>query len=221
MIFFPVAFILFLAFVLIIPILFVFGYFGVVTLGFEKMGFSSEATLAIFFAILIGSAINIPLTGKKFLYVEERSFWGLWRTPKLLAQRVSINLGGAVIPVLLSIYFLFMTLQKGFPLKPILIATILMIIISKALAKINPQKGITMPTLMPPIISAIIALIVAPDFAASCAFISGVLGVLIGADLLNLKKIQKMGSGFISIGGAGVFDGIFLIGIASSLLANL
>jgi len=36
---------------------------------------------------------------------------------------------------------------------------------------------------------------------------------------LNLRKVQKFG-GFLSIGGAGVFDGIFLIGIISALLAG-
>jgi len=58
------------------------------------------------------------------------------------------------------------------------------------------------------------------EFAAPCAFISGVLGTLIGADILNLKKVQKYG-GFLSIGGAGVFDGIFLVGIVSALLAGV
>ncbi|HXK31975.1 MAG TPA: DUF1614 domain-containing protein, partial [Candidatus Paceibacterota bacterium] len=58
-----------------------------------------------------------------------------------------------------------------------------------------------------------------PGFVAPCAFVSGTLGVLIGADILNLRKIRKYG-GFLSIGGAGVFDGIFLIGIISALLAG-
>ncbi|MDP2663865.1 MAG: DUF1614 domain-containing protein, partial [bacterium] len=51
------------------------------------------------------------------------------------------------------------------------------------------------------------------------AFVSGTLGVLIGADILNLRKIQRYG-GFLSIGGAGVFDGIFLVGVISALLAG-
>jgi uncharacterized membrane protein len=59
-----------------------------------------------------------------------------------------------------------------------------------------------------------------PGFTAPTAFISGVLGTLIGADILNLKRAQKISPGLISIGGAGVFDGIFLIGIVSALLAD-
>ena len=47
----------------------------------------------------------------------------------------------------------------------------------------------------------------------------GTLGVLIGADLLHLKDIRKMGTPFASIGGAGSFDGIFVSGIVAVLLA--
>jgi uncharacterized membrane protein len=46
----------------------------------------------------------------------------------------------------------------------------------------------------------------------------GVVGVLIGADLLNLGKVSKLGAPILSIGGAGTFDGIFLTGLISVLL---
>ena len=219
MFFLPIGCLIFALFILFLPILFILGFFHVVTIGFEKLGISPEATIFLLLAILIGSAINIPLTKKKLVYVEERKFFGLWRTPKIEAQGIAINLGGAVIPILLSFYFLYLGFRAGFELQPVLIATILMIIICKFLARIVPGRGITMPALIPPIFSAIFALILAPGFAAPSAFISGVLGTLIGADLLNLKKAQKFG-GFISIGGAGVFDGIFLVGIVSALLAG-
>ena len=76
-----------------------------------------------------------------------------------------------------------------------------------------------MPIFIPPLFSALFALILVPEFTAPAAFISGVLGTLIGADILNLKKIQRYG-GFLSIGGAGVFDGIFLVGIVSALISG-
>ncbi|MDP1538446.1 MAG: DUF1614 domain-containing protein [bacterium] len=175
-------------------------------------------------AILIGSSINIPLGKKKLIYVEESRFFGLWRTPKVKRQGLAINLGGAVIPILLSFYFLYLIRMAGFEIKPILIATLLMIIVSKFLARVTflPQGGggVSIPAFIPPIFSAIFALAFAPNFAAPCAFVAGTMGVLIGADLLNLRKIQKYG-GFLSMGGAGVFDGIFLVGIISALLTGL
>ena len=219
MFFIPVAFLIFIAFILFLPILFLLGYFQVLTIGFEKLGISSGATTFLLFLILISSGINIPLTKKKLIYGEELRFFGLWRIPKIRTQGLFINLGGAVVPVLLSVYFLFRVSKADFDLEPIFLATILMIIISKFLSRVIPGRGISLPTFIPPIFSALFALILAPDFAAPSAFISGVLGTLIGADLLNLRRAQRFG-GFLSIGGAGVFDGIFLVGIISALLAG-
>ena len=45
------------------------------------------------------------------------------------------------------------------------------------------------------------------------------MGTLIGADLLNLGEITKMGAPVASIGGAGTFDAIFLSGIIAVLLS--
>jgi len=46
------------------------------------------------------------------------------------------------------------------------------------------------------------------------------MGTLLGADLLHLREIRKY-PGIISIGGAGVFDGIFLTGIVAVFLSGL
>ena len=64
------------------------------------------------------------------------------------------------------------------------------------------------------------ALLVARVNVAAVAYVSGTLGTLIGADLLNLSRIQGLGAPVVSIGGAGTFDGIFLTGIVAVLLAS-
>lgn len=227
MFFLPVGCLIFALFILFLPILFILGYFHIVTIGFEKLGFSPEVTILILLAILIGSSINIPLGRQKLVRVDYNPpttlsyFFGpLFRQPRIKAQGLALNLGGAVIPVLISFYFLYLGWRQGFSLGPVLIATILMIIISKFLARIIPGRGIALPFFIPPLFAVLFALILAPGFAAPCAFISGVLGTLIGADLLNLRKVQKISPGFLSIGGAGVFDGIFLVGMVSALLAG-
>ncbi len=218
--FLPIAFLAFIFFILFLPILFILGYFHVVTVGFEKLGFSSETTILLLLAILIGSSINIPLGRQKLVQVEEPVFFGLFRQPRIKSQGIAVNLGGVVIPVLISLYFLYLGWRQGFSLEPILIAVILMIIIAKLSARIIPGRGIVLPFFIPPLFAVIFALILSPGFAAPTAFISGVLGTLIGADLLNLRKVQKISPGFLSIGGAGVFDGIFLVGMVSALLAG-
>ena len=214
MFFFPVGCLIFILFILFLPILFLLAFFHVITLGFEKLGFSSEATILILLLMLLGSAVNIPLTRKKMFYVSEPSFFGLFKAPKLRTSGIAVNLGGAVIPVLLSIYFLF-----RIPLEPVLIAIVLMIFVCKILARPVPHMGIVLPTFIPPLFAFIFAWMLTPEFIAPCAFVSGVLGTLIGADILNLHKARKMGPGLFSIGGAGVFDGIFLVGIISAILA--
>jgi uncharacterized membrane protein len=82
-----------------------------------------------------------------------------------------------------------------------------------------PGLGITLPVFIAPVTAAVTALLLDSEHSAPLAYISGTLGVLIGADLLRLDSIRKMGSPIASIGGAGSFDGIFLTGLVAVLLA--
>ena len=50
------------------------------------------------------------------------------------------------------------------------------------------------------------------------AYVAGSMGTLIGADVLNLHRIAEIGVPFVSIGGAGTFDAVFLTGIIAGLL---
>jgi uncharacterized membrane protein len=81
--------------------------------------------------------------------------------------------------------------------------------------------GIAEPIFVPPLAAAAAALLISRRFAPALAYISGSLGTLIGADLLNIKNLQGLGAPVVSIGGAGTFDGIFLTGILAVLLASL
>ncbi len=76
-----------------------------------------------------------------------------------------------------------------------------------------------MPGLLPPLVAVMSALLLAPDQAPPVAFVAGVLGPLIGADLLHLRDVSKLTTGIASIGGAGTFDGIVLSGIVAAYLA--
>ncbi len=86
-------------------------------------------------------------------------------------------------------------------------------------AKPVPGAGIMTPALFPPLVTALTALFLGGDYVYAVAYVSGTLGTLIGADLLNLSKIPRLGASVVSIGGAGTFDGIFLTGILAVLLA--
>jgi uncharacterized membrane protein len=100
-----------------------------------------------------------------------------------------------------------------------LIATAIVTVVTWRLSRPVPGAGIALPAFIPPIVSALAALILVGRGSAPTAYIAGVWGTLIGADLLNLRTIERMGRGVMSIGGAGVFDGIFLVGVFSVLLS--
>ena len=203
-------------FLFAIALLLVLIFFNLVAFSFEKLGLSSGIALLVLILTLAGSLINIPVTRKRVETTQEVITFGFIRIPQQRVSGLAINVGGAIVPVCLSAYLLTVVPE----LWQVAVATALMAVICKLLARPVPGAGIGIPMFIPPIAASILALILAREFAAPCAYISGTLGTLIGADILNLRKINRMG-GVASIGGAGVFDGIFLVGIVSVLLTAL
>ncbi len=101
-----------------------------------------------------------------------------------------------------------------------LVATACVAAICHALAQPVRGVGIGLPIFVAPVVTVLIAAIISWRNAAPLAYAGGSLGVLIGADLLNLDKLQGLGAPVLSIGGAGTFDGIFLTGVMAVLLAG-
>ncbi len=218
MFFLPFSLILFIAFILLFPFLFFMIQFGIIGAVSSKLGIPMSVGILIYFLSLLGSSINIPV--KKELveggFRREENFERFLGFPKQMNCKViAVNVGGCIIPVLLSIYlFHFVSPIKG--LIGIAIITLFTYFLAKPVAGI----GITIPAFIPPLICVILGLLLARDNPAPLAYVSGVLGTLIGADVLHLNEIARMGGcGVMSIGGAGVFDGIFLVGIIAVLLA--
>ncbi len=210
MIYLPLSFLIFFILVLIFPLLVLMIHAGIVNIAFEKLGMSAGMAVFLFFSALIGSMVNIPLKKEKY-YVKHYSFLG---PPYITAEErvIAINLGGGIIPLCVSLYLLRIT-----PLYLVVIPLIIMIVVSKFIAIPVEGVGITMPFFIPPLLSALLGWIFGGYHAPKVAYIAGTLGVLIGADLLNLSKLKK--GSVLSIGGAGVFDGIFLTGVVAALLA--
>lgn len=207
---------------LILGVVFFLITIDIIGLAFRKLGFPPEDSILLLFLSLIGSHVNIPI---KIIKSQEPvvsggliDFYGFkYILPPIETERqtiIAINLGGCVIPVIISIFLIPMV-------NPIdlIIGVLLMTVFIHLMARPVKGLGIAVPALLPPIMAAGLALIIAPQSAPMFAYISGTLGCLIGADLLNLKKIPNLGAPLASIGGAGTFDGIFLTGIISVLLA--
>jgi len=99
------------------------------------------------------------------------------------------------------------------------VATAAIAILSRLISRPIPGLGVVMPILVPPLAAAAVALLLNSAQSAPLAYIAGTLGVIIGADLLRLNDIRRLGTPLASIGGAGTFDGIFITGIVAVLLA--
>jgi uncharacterized membrane protein len=100
-----------------------------------------------------------------------------------------------------------------------LAGVVIVTVVVHALARIVPGVGIAVPMFVPPLAAALVGLVLAFRRAPPVAYVSGSMGALIGADLLNLPRIAELAAPVVSIGGAGTFDGVFLTGIIAGLLA--
>jgi uncharacterized membrane protein len=177
----------------------------VLTYAYRKVGVHPRYAFAVMLLSLVGSGVDIPL----FAIVSEAPA----RTPH--PTLVALNVGGALIPILVSLYLLVRT---GMYVR-MLIGTAIVAAVVHSLAQLVPGVGIAIPMLVPPIVAAGVALLLAFRRAPPVAYVAGSMGTLIGADLLNLGQITRLGAPVVSIGGAGTFDGVFLTGILAGLLA--
>lgn len=186
---------------------------------YERMGVAPQYVLGVLLASLFGSAINIPITVLANGAGNNRRRAVTPGQPAAVAPGggtiLAVNLGGAVIPTLLSAYLLV----YGDVLVPAMMATVAVAAAVHLMARPVPHVGISVPILIPPVVAAAAALLIAPDTAPAVAYVAGTLGTLIGADLTNLHLLRGIGAPVASVGGAGTFDAIFVTGILAVLLA--
>jgi uncharacterized membrane protein len=193
-----------------------------------KLGLSPTASLWVAIGIFAGGAVNIPIKRiprEETLEVATIPLFGIGRlVPRTVTRRtyttIAVNVGGCVIPSGLAVYELMRIADAS----PALFASALGAValntgVCYGLAEPVPERGIAMPALVPALVAVASAYVLAPDFAPPLAFAAGVLGPLLGADLLHLGDIKQIGTGMASIGGAGTFDGIVLSGLVATLLA--
>lgn len=200
----------------------VFIQLNIVTIAFDKLGLSPDSALLLVVVTLIGSMINLPLFSMKVAKPSPGPVPLLWKMFKLPQPEftgktiIAVNVGGCVIPVAFSGFLLA---NHTIGLLQVIIAVSMVSLVSYVLSRPMAGVGIAMPMFVAPVTAALTAVILSPEQSAPLAYICGTLGVLIGADVLHLKDIGKMGPPVAAIGGAGTFDGIFITGIVAVLLA--
>ena len=198
-----------------LPILALYFAYLIFTKAFRYMGFSSvEAIIIVFVSFIFGYNIfNFNISN---IYLFTHNNW-----------MVSINIGGALIPIILSIY---LTIKKKISLKKIAIGILIVAIITFFVTRPVETRGIvaTFPYwLLPAIFASIVSVLLSwKDFirAAPLAYISGTIGVLIGADFFRLPQLLNYDINTETnaiIGGAVVLDMIFITGIIAVLLDGI
>ncbi|WP_067048138.1 DUF1614 domain-containing protein [Methanofollis ethanolicus] len=224
---------LFVALLVLIPLLFL----SLIGSAFAKLGFPPGTVILLLLLTLVGSLVNIPVTkvqgGPVRMEKEFSPFYGwVYRIPEVAPETVvAINVGGALIPLLISLYLMYesVVVSGGYTVLILaLIGVAVVTAVTHHVARPVPGLGIATPFFVPPLAALVTALVLA-GFAGSpeaaviaapvIAYISGTLGTLLGADLLNLGRLGELGAPMVSIGGAGTFDGVFLSGVLAAFLA--
>ena len=222
--YFPLPLVFYAIFAGVLLALFIFLQLRLLRYAYMRIGLDSRVAMLVLLGSLLGSYVNIPvaqLPEAPIASDEIIDFFGMrYVVPGVTGWSgtiIAVNVGGAVIPTLLSFFLLARNqiwLLGG-------VGTVIVAVVVHRLAYMVPGVGIAVPVVAPPLVTAVVAIVLSRRFAGPLAYISGSLGTLIGADLLNLDKLHGLGVPVASIGGAGTFDGIFMTGIVAVLLASL
>lgn len=131
---------------------------------------------------------------------------------------LAVNLGGAIIPTVLSIHLLR---SKRIPLLVWAPGVLAVSAITFLITRVQPSAGIVAEfpyMFLPALTGALLALLLysrnsprAPAFA----YASATLGSLIGADIYHMPELFQSEAFVGSIGGAGVFDLVYIGGLVS------
>jgi len=226
-------FLVILLLIVAIPVIFIYLFLRLSETAFEQVGIDHwHASLAVFGSVL-GSLVDIPLGAVPLSaypdwYVVLSGLLSENLSVQFHPVYLAVNVGGCIIPLAISAHLL--ARGQAHPAKAFL-GILIVAVITYGVAMPVPQEGIVLPFWISPLLAAICGLVLAGGYrrAAPLAYISGTIGTLLGADIFMLltpgilpllSPLQaQMRPLVLSIGGAGVFDGIFLTGVMAVLLA--
>jgi uncharacterized membrane protein len=211
--------------ILIIP-LFLLGLIGD---AFTRLGFSWIEAIAVVLLMVFGSMINIPVyhVRRDIVRVAHDTVQGygieagaapIWETV------VSVNLGGAVIPVCVAAYLLSKAIivTGESLLVPVTAGVLLVSGISYFSTRAVAGVGIRVPLVIPGVTALLAGALLTGGTGVSAvmvAIVSGVTGILLGGNLARMSGIRDLEVPVVSIGGAGTFGAVFLCCILPALLA--
>jgi uncharacterized membrane protein len=207
-------------FVVFLPLLVLYIVYLILSRAFHEMGFSSwEAVVIVFVSFLLGSGLVDGIAGIRFSNLTLFTYHTYWL--------VGVNVGGALIPLALSVYLI---LKNKLRVAFVVVGIVLVAVITYLVTYPDPTQGIVaeFPYWLIPVLGASLLSVVFSrgmvKKAAPFAYTIGTLGVLIGADVLHLFGLLSFpvhASTNAVIGGASVFDMVFITGVLAVFLDSL
>ena len=183
-------------------------YIGTIERVLETLGFSGgEAGTIILFTLFLG-----------WLTVPIFPYNGWW---------VGISIGGALLPLLICGRLIN---SRRVPLPETLIGIIIVSFVAYFLTRAEEGVGIVADmqwAFMPALAAGLYAMStfwMDMSRAAPLAYVSGVVGTIVGADVFHLSEVLAFDvpadeTVILSIGGANIFDMVYLTGIVAVLVA--
>ena len=181
--------------------------------------------IALSLLVLFGAAQRVldrmALTDRQALFVVAAIFVGGW-LPEIDLGLVTLNIGGAVVPLILCVYLLLRANTAQERMRALVSAALTSAAIF-ALGLVLPADPTRMPMLDPMVLYGIAGGVIAWLLGRSrrSAFIAGVLGVM-AADLITGVSLRMRGvNQVVHLGGAGALDAVVLAGVISVLCCEL
>jgi len=190
-----------------LTILMFYAYLSAISKAFRSIGFTAkEAGTIILLTLLLGS-----------LWIPVFPYGDWW---------IGISIGGALIPIVICGHLLW---ARRVGLAEVAMGTLIVSFITYFVTRAEEGVGIVadIPLAFAPAIAA--GLFSISTFwtdinkAAPVAYLSGIAGTLIGADVFRLPEMlaftsSEEGQGVLVIGGASIFDMVYLTGIVAVLV---
>ena len=135
---------------------------GAIRYAYLRLGVSSGAALALLLGSLIGSYFNVPIAqipGERVLSGREVYFFGMRYVVPVVVHWpgtvVAVNVGGAIIPTIMSAYLLLKHQLWASGSVAVAILTIACYLIAQPV----PGIGIALPVFVPALVTGIVAVL--------------------------------------------------------------
>lgn len=176
-------------------------YFGVLHRVLDRMRLSDTAALVIILLMAAGTFLNIPISRG--------------------AITISVNVGGALIPLIVAIWLIATADETGEKARAVFSALATGVVVWALKKTLNPDEQFM--TWSPILVFGIAAGIVAALAGRSrrSAFIGGLGGILVSDVIHWIELMVRRIPGAVAFGGAGAFDSTIVASIIAVGLVEL